>query len=161
MAAQALVAAQAFESIIGTIGNLFGGTDSVTGESSGTARSITEALAETTTDRRGTKKLNIDQVALQRIIEDVLGGAGGLAEIFAGEKRAGVFDSSVAAQASGNLAARLVGELAKLTAEEVTTDVGTDVQTQRQITDQVQRTSSKQESEDEGILKGIGDFFGF
>jgi len=62
-----------------------------------------------------TEQLILDDVAIQKIIEDVLGGPQGLAQIFAGEQTAGIFDSSVAAQAAGDLAANLVGEIAKLT----------------------------------------------
>ena len=104
--------AEAFATIVGTIGDLFGGTTTQKGTTRGEAASITGA----TKKGRTTEKLNIDQVALQRIIQDVLGGSGGLATIFAGEQQAGIFDSSVAAQASGDLAAKLVGELAKLIA---------------------------------------------
>lgn len=71
-----------------------------------------------------TEQLKLDQAAIDQIIEDVLGASGGLADIFAGEQTAGIFDSSVAAQASGDLAAKLVGELAKVTAQkETATDV--------------------------------------
>jgi len=66
------------------------------------------------------KQLRIDQLGMEKIMQDVLGGEQGLASIFAGEQSAGIFNSSVAAQASGDLIANLVGELAKLTAEEVT-----------------------------------------
>jgi hypothetical protein len=77
------------------------------------------------TSEKGTKKttgtvtqreqLKLDEEAVQKIIEDVLSGPQGLASIFQGEQSAGIFDSSVAAQAAGDLAANLVGEIAKLT----------------------------------------------
>lgn len=62
-----------------------------------------------------TEQLKLDEAAIQKIIEDVLGGPQGLASIFQGEQTAGIFDSTVAAQAAGDLAANLVGEIAKLT----------------------------------------------
>lgn len=72
---------------------------------------------------RATDRLKIDQAGIDKIIADVLGASGsGLAAIFAGEKTAGIFDSSVAAQAAGDLAANVVGEIAKLTAERVQTE---------------------------------------
>jgi hypothetical protein len=79
-----------------------------------------EKTRESGTERRTgavtqTEQLKLDEEAVQKIIEDVLGGAGGLAEIFAGEQTAGIFDSSVAAQAAGDLTAKLTGEIAKLT----------------------------------------------
>ena len=65
------------------------------------------------------KILNI--AAITKIIADVLGGPQGLAEIFAGEQTAGIFDSTVAAQASGDITANVIGELAKITGERETT----------------------------------------
>lgn len=146
----------AFSDLIGGLGSLFGTGTSGSGSTSGTASSVTEALAEfgknfdsesvtesdrefdkktgdrfvtesedTTKDRSitggiTTDKLNIEQEALDKIISDVLSGPEGLASIFAGEQTAGIFDSSVAAQAAGDLASKLVGEIAKLTAERET-----------------------------------------
>lgn len=79
-----------------------------------------------------TEQLQIDEAGIQKIIADVLGGADGLASIFAGEQTAGVFNSSVSAQAAGDLATRLAGEIAKLTAKRVTTK--DEEETQRQTT---------------------------
>lgn len=70
---------------------------------------------------RQESQLELDQAAIEKIISDVLGSESGLASIFGGEQSAGIFDSSVAAQASGDLAANLVGELAKITGKQVTT----------------------------------------
>jgi len=74
----------------------------------------------------GTERLKLNQAAVNQIIQDVLGGAGGLAEIFGGEQTAGVFNSTAAAGAAGNLVSKLVGELAKVTAEKETTSIGTE-----------------------------------
>lgn len=70
--------------------------------------------------KTGSSQLVLEDEAVAQIIRDVLSGAGGLASIFAGEQTAGIFDSSVAASASGDLVAKLVGEIAKLTGETVT-----------------------------------------
>lgn len=64
---------------------------------------------------RRTEQLKLDEAGVQKIIEDVLGGPQGLASIFAGQNTAGIFDSTVSAQAAGDLAANLVGEIAKIT----------------------------------------------
>lgn len=66
-------------------------------------------------------RLEIDDAAIEKIISDVLSGPEGLASIFAGEQTSGIFNSSVAAQAAGDLATKLIGEIAKLRAEEVST----------------------------------------
>lgn len=102
-----------------------------------------------TTTSRGTqtRQLELDQAAIAKIIEDVLGGPGGLASIFGGEQAAGIFGSSVSAQASGDLVSKLVGELAKLTSREVTT--------QEAETTTDQRTESK----DGGLLGAIKGIF--
>lgn len=74
-------------------------------------------------ERKGVQKerLDISQEGMDKIIQDVLGQAGGLASIFAGEQATGLYDSTVANQAAGDLAARVAGELAKLTAERIVT----------------------------------------
>jgi len=126
-----------FTDITGALGDIFGGSQTQGG--SGTS----------TSSATQTERVQLDEAALQKIIEDVLGGADGLASIFAGEQNAGIFNSSVAAQASGDLAARLVGELAKLTGEKVTTQ------------EAEQQTASTQKAESGGLLDSIGGFFGF
>lgn len=85
-------------------------------------KSTSEGQFERSGTKQGEKRsrLELDQAAIEKIIGDVLGGPQGLASIFGGEQSAGIFDSSVAAQASGDLVANLIGELSKLTAEEVT-----------------------------------------
>lgn len=102
----------------GAAQGITGAAGDVVGSSGNQQKSGSEASASTsqTTDR-----LDLDPAAISRIIEEVLSGPQGLASIFAGEQTAGVFNSSTAAQASGDLAARLVGELAKLTGEKVST----------------------------------------
>lgn len=122
----------AFGSVLSGIGSVFSGAGgsqglvtSLFGSGPGTV-SVQEA-GTTTTDQRQTEKLNLDTAAIQKIIEDVLGGAEGISAIFGGEQTAGIFDSSVAAQAAGNLASKLVGELAKLTAEKETISKGTEI----------------------------------
>ena len=145
--------AAAGESIVNTIGNLFGTTTAQTGTTTGTATSTTEATRTGATSER----LILDQAAITRIIEETLGSAEGLASIFGGEQNAGIFNSSVSAQAAGDLAAKLVGELAKLTAEKV----GTTTQAETQRTAQTQDQKSTSETSDKGVLSGIGDFFGF
>lgn len=68
------------------------------------------------------ERLEISDEAIDKIIGDVLGKAGsGIKDIFGAENVAGIFDSTVSAQAAGDLAANLVGEIAKLRAETVTT----------------------------------------
>ena len=118
---------------------IFGTTGSQTGRGSGTS----------TTTGTTREKLTLDQDAINKIIEDVLGGAGGLAEIFAGEQTAGIFDSTSAASAAGDLASKLVGELAKLTAERETV--------QEQETEQSSFTKSRQKTG--GLLGTLKSFF--
>lgn len=79
---------------------------------------------ETGTERRRgreTEQLEIDEAGIAKILQDILGGTEGLASIFSGEKTAGIYSGTVAAQASGNLLANLIGEIAKVTAKKVTT----------------------------------------
>ena len=87
-----------------------------------TKRGKEETRGSGTSSSTGTKteQLQLEQDAVDKIVQDVLGGAEGLASIFAGEQASGIFNSSVANQEAGDLAANLVGELAKLTGKTVT-----------------------------------------
>ena len=67
------------------------------------------------------RQLEIEEEGVQKILADILGSEQGLASIFSKENVAGIFDSSVAAQASGDLIANLAGEIAKLQAKDVET----------------------------------------
>ena len=123
----------------------------------GSSSSSSSNLSGTTTNTgstTGREKLNIDQAGIDKIIQDVLGGADGLAAIFSGEQSAGVFNSSVAAQASGDLAAKLVGEIAKLTAEKETSSTTNN----KQIVNTKQTSEEEEEGLIEGLFSGIGDF---
>lgn len=69
-----------------------------------------------------TEQLELDQKAIEKIIEDTLGGTSGLAGIFGGEQGTGMYNSSAANQAAGDLVGNLVGELAKITGKNVITE---------------------------------------
>jgi len=126
-------------SLLGGAGGFFGGIGSLGESLLGTDANV--ALDKTSVSSQ-TQKLNLDPLAVQKIIEDVLGGADGLASIFQGEQTAGIFDSSVAAQAAGDLTSKLVGEIAKLTAEQETTTSSAE--------------SARQETTKEGLFEKIG-----
>ena len=115
---------------------VFGGGGNVSGDSATKGTSTT------------TQQLELDQEGIDKIIADVLGGADGLASIFAGEQSAGIFNSSVSAQAAGDLATKLAGEIAKITAKTSST------------TEQDEETKTKTESEEEGIFDTLGKGFG-
>ena len=159
--AAAQAGGDAASSIIGAVGDLFGTSQSTSGTTreTGTVSSIVEAAQKTSGLR--TEQLELDPEAIQQIIRDVLGGANGLASIFQGEQTAGIFNSSVSAQAAGDLAAKLVGEIAKITGKTVGTEEGETEETRSQVDTKDLTTTNKTKSADEGVLSGIGDFFGF
>jgi len=123
------------------LGAIFGSATQQSGSVSGTQKS----------SAKRTEKLVLDQDAITKIIADALGGAGGLAEIFAGEQSSGIFNSSVSAQAAGDLTSKIVGELAKLTSVRESTEEGTQESTSEQFT----------ANEDGGLIGSIGNLFGF
>lgn len=137
------------------------------GTSSGSAASrelkLLSDIGITTGSGVQTERYNLDQNAIDKMIQDVLGGADGLASIFSGEKNAGIFDSSVAAQAAGNLAANLVGELAKLTSERVATSRETSKNKQDQLSGGQTFADEEQEFQQQEQTKGktTGTSFGF
>lgn len=109
----------------------------------GSASSSTgSGFSSTRTSGTTSEQVKLDQAAIDKIIQDVLGGAEGLAAIFQGEQTAGIFGSSVSAQAAGDLASKLAGEIAKLTAEKVTTSEVKGSASQKQ----------KEDQETEGLL---------
>lgn len=100
-----------FGDITGALGDLFGqqsGQEEI--------KTGTEVKAGTVTEG-----LDISDEGVSKIISDLLSSEQGLASIFSEENVAGIYDSSVAKQASGDLMANIAGEIAKLKAKKVTT----------------------------------------
>lgn len=118
---------------------LFGSSGSEKGSMSGTS----------TTTGSTKEKLNISDEAILKIISDVLGGADGLASIFAGEQNAGIYNASASAQAAGDLASKLIGEIAALTAEKETSVAQTTESSQ----------TSKTKAKDGGLFGAIKSIF--
>ena len=125
-----------FSDITGAAGDIFGTSQSSggTSKSSGTSRSSS------------TEQLELNEAAVTKLIEELLSSSSGLAAIFSGEQSAGIFDSSVANQAAGDLTAKIVGELAKLTSKKTTTTEG----------EQTSKGSQEQEAGTGGLLDQIG-----
>ncbi len=137
-----------FSDMTGALGDIFGSSTSSKSKGSGTE---TSSLAQTS---QSTKQLEIDSAALTKIISDVLGSEQGLASIFSQEKGAGLYNGTVSAAASGDLTAKLVGEIAKLTAREVTGTTGTTDATKTST------TNSKTSSGSGGLLGSISSAIG-
>jgi len=127
--------AEAFDT---TISALYGEeiSTNVTGSSTKTA----------TGDAAATEQFVVDQDAIDKVISDILGGNEGLAAILSEEQGAGIFESSVAPDAIGELVAKVAGEIAKLT--------GTTTQTQT-FTETEDQSFETQKEEDN---KGLFDF---
>ena len=79
--------------------------------------------AGTTTSQR-----KISQEGIDKLIYDVLSSDRGLASLAQGENSSGGFGSSTKQMMSQDLVTKLVGELANVTAENVTTTTGTETQ---------------------------------
>ncbi len=104
--------------------------------------SKTQTQETKTTDLTTSSQLKLQQEAIDKLIEDVLGAGGsGLASIFGGEQATGLFNTTTSAEQAGDLAAKIVGELAKLTGEQVTTKSGTEDVTGSQRTDEAKRAA--------------------
>ncbi len=91
----------------------FGGLETLFGSSTSTNQNQT-------VKGTATESLDISQEGVDKIIQDILSSEQGLAAIFGAENTAGIFNSSVSAQASGDLLSKLAGEIAKLTAKKTT-----------------------------------------
>lgn len=122
------------------------------GESSAKTSGTTESgrLEETISGlTTSSSQLKLDEAGVQRIIEDILSGPGGLASIFQGEQTAGIFNSTVSAQAAGDLSAKLAGEIAKITGETVTSEQEDRLRKER--TSKKSRTSEFETSSEVGF----------
>lgn len=104
------------------------------------------------------EQLKIDKEGILKLITDALGGEGGLAEIFGKASASGIYNSTVAKQESGDLIARIAGELAKVTGVKTTTKKEEGEQT----------TAGTQSSESDGLFDnvfsgggGLGGLLGF
>ena len=82
--------------------------------------SVTNAATKSATKGTTTKGLDISDMAVAKIRNDMLAETGGLADIFAKEGASGLHNSTVGKQAAGDLSSKIVGEIAKLRAKEVT-----------------------------------------
>ena len=134
---------------IGSLGESIFGSDSK--ESEFGTRDLTQTVDQSV---RGlaTEQLILDPAAIQKIIQDVLGGSEGLASILSGEQNAGIFNSSVAQGQATDLVQGLVGELAKLTGKKV----GTQDQETRETTVASEITTNEKSSETAGLLESSG-----
>ena len=68
-----------------------------------------------------TSQKKLDQVAIDKIISDVLGSDQGLAALAQGENISGSFGSTAKSQLAQDLVVKLVGEIANITAPTITT----------------------------------------
>lgn len=98
-----------------------------------------------TRDLKRTETLEIDDVALFKMLDDALSGVSGLEAIFGQEAGSGIFDSSGAKAGAGDLIAKIAGELAKVTATKVGTETGT--------------INTETSSESSGIIDSVLGFF--
>lgn len=141
--ASGVASAGSFTDAVGALKGIFGssGGTSGTGNSSGTSK-----LSGTSTSF-----LEIGQNAIDKIVADLLGTANGVKDIFSQEKVAGIFDSSTAQGLAGDLASKVVGEITKLLAKQVSTQDATETNT----------SVSKQEAKtkDEGLIGGLKNLF--
>ncbi len=132
-----------FSDMTSALGDLFGTSSSVSTYGTGTSTSSVDNTGTTT------QAYDISEEGVNEIIASVLGGADGLASIFAGEQSSGLYNSSTAAQAAGDLSASLVGEIAQLLATQTTT-VDTN-----QTTNASSTSSEEAAQEEEGLLETI------
>lgn len=78
--------------------------------------------SSSSTYQYGTTKKVLSQEAIDNLVNSVLGADNGLASLAGGENLAGGFGSSTKAQLAQDMITNLVGQLANVTAETVTTE---------------------------------------
>lgn len=165
-----------FTDIAGGLSALFGkeGTTKTTQDEERDL--VTEIIGATTeettreTGVAGTREefLEIDPAGVERIVNQILGGTQGLSSIFGGEQTAGLYNTTVAAQAAGDLVAQLAGEIAKLTAkkkeivDESRTETGTATTTEDKTETETGTISGTgvTTTDAEGLVEGLVDTVG-
>lgn len=126
----------------------FGLVDSLFGSGPTSGSGTTKGIATKKGTTKVTERLDISDVGIQSFINDILSGNQGLKDIFSEEQAAGIFNSSVSAQASGNLLAQVAGQLAQLTGRKVREE-------EIDVTDTQDSTTTSEQSGTEGILGGV------
>lgn len=156
---------------ISLIDSLFGsssstlesGTSSQAGIATSSQANLYDTLVSQAKGGTETSYLEIDQEAVDKILADLLGGTGGLADIFSKQGAAGLYSTPMAAQASGDLIAKTAGEIAKLTAKQVkefdtteaTSKTGQDVVGVEQTQDVRKDSAITKDTEDGGLFGWI------
>jgi hypothetical protein len=146
---------QGIESILGNVTALVGSETS--GSTVSSLDQLTEGFASSTAEGKSSgesrDRLDISDEAIDKIVSDILSGPDGLASIFAGEQNAGIFNSSVSAQAAGDLSSKITGEIAKLRAERIQTEDKTESLNKTQI--ETQRIEQDQRTDTRAKQKGL------
>jgi len=96
------------------------------GGSAETEKSSSDKSGSETSVVSGTQTTSkqLDTDTLNYLLDSFMGENQGLSQVFSTEQVSGIYDSSVASEAAGDLTAKILAELAALTAEEVTTTEG-------------------------------------
>lgn len=118
---------------------LFGTDTTQTGTGTGTSLETSELTSR--------EAIDVDKAGILKMIEDILTGTGGLAEIFSAEGAAGLFGSSVAKGGTEDLLAKIAGEIAKVTAVKTATQTG--------VKEAETESATTQEAESPGLLSNI------
>lgn len=132
-------------------------TSDSTATTSGSIVDSTSTDAEKATSGTQTSQLEVDKVGIDKLVQDILGGTSGLAEIFSQEGAAGLYKSTVAAQASGDLLGNVAGEIAKLTGKQVVTTAGAESTTGASVSNKIQDIINTQNSQTASTTSGTKD----
>lgn len=109
---------------LGSINNILGGGGSTTSRSANSNQTTTSSggtstLTGSTTQTTGS---DITPEGIQRIIDTMMSGPGGVKDISGAARGSGLFNSSTEAQLTNDLQARVAGEAAKASAKTTTTN---------------------------------------
>lgn len=88
----------------------------------GLSGSFGMSSTSTTSNRSGSQKKVLSQEAVDKLIYDVMSSDQGLAALASGENSSGGYGSSTKGLMAQDLTAKLVGEIANITAETITTE---------------------------------------
>lgn len=127
------------------------GTDAA-GKQSGSSSS--EGTAEKDSDLRETTQFRVNRAAIDKTIKDILSSNQGLADILQEEQGAGLFNSTVAQDAIGELIAKVAGEIGKLEGTTTRAATGSESITESQST----RSKTKTKSDSDGLFDSLNPF---
>ena len=138
-----------------------GGSKSTTTSSSGTKTEQGRNFLDRDAGRDSVSRTGkvISDEAVDKIIQDVLGSASGLASLVGAQGSAGVFNSSASEATAGDFLSKVIGDIAELRAVDVTSEEASERENSQEDQEISGSSSSKGKTKDKDGSFSLGISF--